>query len=138
MAIKNKKLKVFYGFAKLTPKIVRKKELVIFFENDNNNISKNEKFVNQKIKVIYTRFQTKKEKSVAIDSNRMFTKYGYFIDDKRWKGNIERVLEDNYVADKNHLTAKEREKIRNLLRTNYFEFYNIDKKTPIQTALIFN
>ena len=35
-------MKVYYGFSKLTPKVMRKPELAIYFENSSHNPSKNE------------------------------------------------------------------------------------------------
>lgn len=131
-----KKLRVFYGFAKLTKKIVRKKELAIYFENcitETNN-----RFVNQKIHIVYERFQTIEEMTDFDIGNRCFTKYGYFIDDKRWQGNIDSILEDNLLAEENHVCLKERNIIREKLRNEYFSFYGIEKREIGQQKLIFN
>ncbi len=131
-----KNLRVFYGFAKLTPKIVRKQQLIVMYENENFNVFGNDKWVNQKIHIIYERKQTRGEKKDAIFSNRMFTKYGYFIEDENFKGNIERVLENNFLADQKNVDVKTRKIIRDLLRKSYFEVYNAAKY--VQSALIFS
>ncbi|MNR46930.1 hypothetical protein D3C85_1659650 [compost metagenome] len=70
--------------------------------------------------------------------NRCFTKYGYFIDDKRWNGNIEMILEDNFIAEENHVSKNERAVIREKLRKEYFSFYKVEKTLKGQQTLIFN
>ncbi len=130
-----KNLKVYYGYAKLTKKVVRKKELVVIFENANHNSMKNEAYVKRKVHIVYTRTQTKAEMSDCDIYNRMFTKYGYFIDEK-YGGDIERALEDNFVSDQNHVSKSKRIEIREVLRKAYFEVFGPQK--GYQIALIFN
>lgn len=120
-------LRVWYGYAKLTKKTIKKHQLVIFFENSNYNKEKNLKWINQKIHIIYTRFQNEGEASDAQHSNRMFTKYGYFIDEKPFFGNIEKVLNQNFLADLNNVSEEERTKIKDLLRKAYYNVYKIPK-----------
>ena len=91
---------------------MRKPQLAIWFENGNHNPVKNKEFVMRRMKVVYTRFQTEEEMTDAEHNIRMFVQYGYFIDEKPFNGNIELVLERNYLADKNHVSKKERELIR--------------------------
>lgn len=117
--ILSQNLKVWYGYARLTKKIVKKKQLVIFYENDNHNREKNEAWVRQKINVIYERFQTEKEKQDALSSNRTFTKYGYFIDNKPYSGNIDLVLEQNFKVESNNVSLEERTTIRDKLKLAY-------------------
>lgn len=133
---KDKKFRVFYGFAKLTKKIVRKKELAIYYENC--SVNSNDKFIKQKIHIVHERIQTLQEMTDFDIGNRSFTKYGYFIDDKRWNGNIERILEDNFIAEENHVSANERTIIREKLRKEYYSFYKVEKKIKGQQTLIFN
>lgn len=133
---KDKKLRVFYGFAKLTKKIVRKKELAIYYENCSGN--SNDKFIQQKIHIVHERRQSLQEMSDFDIGNRSFTKYGYFIEDKLWNGNIEIILEDNFIAEENHVSVCERAVIREKLRKEYFSFYKVDKKKKGQQTLIFN
>lgn len=119
------KLKVFYGFTRLTKKAVRKPELAIWFENDTNY---KDNFLNQKMLIVHTRKQTKKERSDALHQNRMFVKYGYFIDEKPWNSDIDRILEDNFQHDSNHVSEEERTEIKEKLRKAYYSFY---KRKPI-------
>lgn len=131
-----KQFRVFYGFAKLTKKIVRKKELAVYYEN--GSLNSNDKYVQQKIHIVYVRNQTLEEMTDFDIGNRSFTKYGYFIDDKRWNGDIEKILEDNYTAEENHVSVKERNMIREKLRNEYYSFYKVEKKLMGQQSLIFN
>ena len=131
-----RQFKVFYGFARLTKKIVRKKELAVYYENSSSN--SNDKFIQQKIHIVHVRMQTLKEMTDFDIGNRSFTKYGYFIDDKRWNGNIEMILEDNYTAEENHVSENERTVIRDKLRREYFSFYKVEKTLKGQQTLIFN
>ncbi len=130
------RLQVYYGFAKLTPKIMRKHELVIIYENDNHNPMKNLEWILRKTHLVYIRQQTEQEMTNATMSNRIFTKYSYLIDEKPWSSNIDLVLEHNFVADDKHVSQNERELIRVMLREKYFESY--DTKPCYQTALIFH
>jgi hypothetical protein len=133
-----KKLRTFYGFTKLTPKIVRKPELAIWFENSNHNKAQNDKFIAKRIDVVHTRYQTRKECSDAVLSNRIFTKYGYLINEKPYFGQIDLVLERNFMDDSNNVKLDERRIIRDLLRIRYFEFYEVSRKSIGQQVLIFN
>lgn len=132
---KPKNLKVYYGWIKLTKKIIRKPELAIFFEN--GKAYSNEQFINRRIKVIYERMQTPEEMEGCINNNRMFTKYGYFINEKPYFGNLDRVLHENFLADANHLSKKKREELRLLLKNSYYSFYNL-KPTNYQTSIKFS
>lgn len=131
-----KQFRVFYGFARLTKKIVRKKELAVYYENGSCN--SNDKFIQQKIHIVHVRMQTLQEMTDFDIGNRSFTKYGYFIDDKRWNGNIEMILEDNFIAEENHVSANERTLIREKLRKEYYSFYKVEKSLKGQQTLIFN
>ena len=115
-------MKVYYGFSKLTKKIVRKPELAIFFDNSNSGGDR-EAWVSKRIKIVYTRFQTKEEEKDGEGANRMFTKWGYFIDEKPFFGDIDKVLDYNFVADENNVSLEERTKIKQKLREEYFRFY---------------
>jgi len=126
------KLRVWYGFAKLTKKAVRKHELAIYFENAES--FKNETWIEQKIHVIHVRYQTESE-AADRKANRMFTKYGYFIDEKPFNGDIERALDQNYKADSNHVSEDERQDIRQKLRKAYFTVYEVKPKTVSQLEL---
>jgi hypothetical protein len=115
---------VYYGFARLTKKAVRKRSIAIYYSNTKlYNNERQQKFIKQKIHIVYERFQTEEEATDAPFSNRSWTKWEYFVDDKRWRGNLNAILDDNFTAEENHITVEEREKIRNTLLKNFEPFY---------------
>jgi hypothetical protein len=122
-----KNLKVFYGFSKQN-NTIKKRELAIYFENDNNNSEKNLRYINQRLHLVYTRKQTKGEAIDSSQSYRMFTKYGYFLDEKRWNSDIDAVLRDNFIADENNVSEKERLEIKSKLLNWYLENYSKNPK----------
>lgn len=118
-----KLLKVYYGYQKLN-KIRKKRALCIYFENDNNNPEKNLKTIDREIYLVYTRFQTKDEAKDAKESNRMFYCASMFIDNKTFKGDIDKVLEHNHQADQNHVSIEERDLIKEKLKDYFLTHYN--------------
>lgn len=118
-----KALKVYYGIGKIN-KIQKKLEIAIYFENGNNNSEKNIRMLERWMNIVFVRNQTDSEMEDAPFSNRMFTKYSYFVDEKPWNGNIEKVLLQNFNADSNHVIPKIRDEIRNKLRNAFYSFYN--------------
>lgn len=117
---------VFYGYSKLTEKAIKKRELAIYFENCDS--WKNEEWVKRRMEIVYKRRQTIEEMQDAEDKNRMFTKYAYYIDEKPFYSDIEKVLQLNFESDQKHVCEPEREKMRELLRESYYRFYNISRK----------
>jgi hypothetical protein len=114
-------LRVFYGFKKLTKKIVKKPSVIILYENGCSRL--NDRYVHRAMKVVYERLQTDKEIENVQHCNRLFSKYEYFINEKIWKGNIEAILHHNFLADKNNVPKDEREHIKELLKKEVFDFY---------------
>ena len=134
-------MKVYYGFTKLTKKVVRKPEIAIYFENANFNPLQNQQWIERRIKIIYVREQTKEELPPPHPDifdekackeyngpNRMFTKYGYQVEEKPYFGNLDKVLTDNFNADAEHVSEQERKLIREKLRKEYYKFYNLTPK----------
>lgn len=117
-----KVLKVYYGIGKLN-KVQKKAEIAVFYENGNNNPEKNLRMLERWIKIVYVRNQTDEEMEDAAFQDRMFIKYNYFIDEKPWNGNLEKALLHNFNAERNHVSQKTREEIRNKLRDNFYSFY---------------
>lgn len=103
---------------------MKKPELAIIFENGINNPERNLRAVNKWMHIVYERRQTPDEMKDAELNNRMFTKYSYFIDEKPFFGNIKKVLEINFEADKNHVSKAERLRIKDALLPVYYSFYN--------------
>ena len=101
-------LKVHYGFTKITAKAATKRELIILYENT-NNFEYNEKYLNRQ-HIVYSRNQTQDEIDDAYWSTRSFTKYSYFIDDNKWKGEIHKILYQNFKAHNENTISEFREK----------------------------
>ena len=117
MAVK-KKLRVFYGWVKLGK--VRKKEgISIIFENDRQNEIRTFQFVNKMQETVYTRLQTEEEMLDAKGKNRMYTEYSVLMEDKGVQGSLKTALEINSIADKNHVSKRERNKISEKLKAAY-------------------
>lgn len=129
------RLKVWYGFAKLTKKIVRKPSVVIFYENGKS--TKNDKFVKQKMHIVYERFQTDEESKDAEHKSRLFQRAEYFINEKPWNGNVEGIIHDNFVAESNNVSEKERLHIAELLRTSARRVYGEKLKQTYQSSFNF-
>ena len=81
--------------------------------------------------VVAERVQTEKEMQDASFCNRAFTVYYIFLDDKAVKGSLERALEINSQADKNHVPSTLRKEIEERLRKRYLEVHP-DYKEPIR------
>jgi hypothetical protein len=128
---------VYYGFSKLTEKAVRKVELVVYFENTSHNPVKSETWVKLRAHIVYTRKQTSEEQKDADGAIKSFTKYSYFIDEKPWYGDIDRVLEQNFKADENHIGLEERTLIRAKLKEAYFRIFNRKEVKSSQLKLHF-
>lgn len=129
------KLRVFYAFAKITPKIVRKPCIVILYENGWS--TRNDFSINKRFKVIHTRFQTEKEIEDGQYINRMYTEFRYFINEAPWNGDIDAILHDNFEADKNNVSEIERQIIRQKLISEVQGFYGNKLKNQIQLRIQF-
>lgn len=131
-----KLLRVFYGWAKIN-KIRKKEAISVIFEND-GGFEKNEKKVKLYQNTVYTRFQTKKEMEDAEMSNRTFSEYSIFIDDKQIKGSLKKALEVNFLADKKNVAKEVREEIRRLLEKDFLlNHRNYKEPRSFQTSLFF-
>ena len=119
-------LRVFYGWTRINK--VRKSEAIsVIFENSKQNEDRTMRFINKMQDTVYIRKQTKAEAQDAVGINRMFTEYSIRLDDKRMGGELDKVLETNFEADKNHVSLKERTIIREELRKAY-RLISITKK----------
>lgn len=114
-----KKFRVFYGFTKLN-KVMTKRELAIFFENADNNPDKALEYVKRNMDIAYTRIQAPAETEQSVHF-KMFTKYSYLIDSKKWSGDIDKILSDNFEADANHVVEDERLNIKSALLEHYLK-----------------
>ena len=129
-------LRFFYGWAKIN-KIRKKEAISVIFEND-GGFEKNDKKVKLYQNTVYTRFQTEDELKDAEQSNRTFTEYSIYLDDKQIKGSLKRALEVNFLADKNNVSEEVRKKIRSLLEKDFLLNHRGYKEPNIfQTSLDF-
>lgn len=115
--LSKKPLRCFYGFSKLTKKIVRKRSIVCFFENDYS--FKNEEWINRRIHVAFVREQNYKEKQDAAYLNRIFTKYEKFIDEKPYKGKFEWALQDFMKDESKNVSEEMKLEISEALKKKY-------------------
>lgn len=133
--VQNKNLRVFYGWSKVN-KIRKKEAISVIFENDRMNEEKTLRAVGKFQETVYIRKQTDNEKSDAEHSNRMFTEYSVFMDDKRINGSLEAALQANKNADRNNVSRKVLDEIENKLR-DAFMMSHRDYKEPIRQLELF-
>lgn len=114
----SKRLRVFYGWAKVN-KIRKRESISVIFENDLQPEERVERFVSRMQVTCFVREQTDGEKQDASFSNRMFTEYSVFLDDKQVKGSVEVALRLNNQADRRNVSAKVRNEIEQALRKGY-------------------
>ncbi|GIM53735.1 hypothetical protein [Capnocytophaga cynodegmi] len=121
------KLRVWYGLTKLTKKIVKKPSIRVVFEN--GWYWKNEDIVKRQMQVLHTRYQSENEMKDAENSRTYLTMYElYIFHDKRFKGDPERAILQNYADDVGNVSDEERELIANKFRDEIYTFYNISKE----------
>lgn len=115
------RLKVYYGWRKLSKSIKRDSLTVIFINGitgprigkDNND------GVTRYINIAYSRYQTDKEIKDAESATRIYTVYEIFMDDRKIQNSLELALQANYDADSKNVSIEEREIIKNKLREAY-------------------
>ena len=145
-------LRVWYGWAKLN-KIRKREAISVIFENGKQSSERTDGFIRKMQNTVYVRTQTDEEAKDAKDSNRMFTEYTIFMDDKVFRNSLDFALWVNSEADANNVSAKERAVIEEKLRTAYMEShilykepdpnfakiqirkYSVKKKEPVQLEL---
>lgn len=133
--VQNKKLRVFYGWAKINK--VRKKEAIsVIFENDRTIEEKILRAIAKYQDTVYVRPQTDDEKLDAKSSNRMFTEYSVFMDDKRIKGSLENALLVNRNADQKNVSANILNEISEKLRSAFLLAHQ-DYKEPLRQLELF-
>lgn len=67
----------------------------------------------------FERYQTEEEEMDARQQNRIFTEYCLFLDEKPIKGSLEKCLQINNEADKNHVSKAMRNRIEEALRKSF-------------------
>lgn len=68
---------------------------------------------------VFERYQTEEEEMDARQQNRIFTEYCLFLDEKPIKGSLEKCLQINNEADRNHVSKAMRNRIEEALRKSF-------------------
>ena len=111
------KLKVYYGWAKIG-NVRKKRALSVVFENEMQGCrsDRGQRCLKTIQDTVIERYQTNEEMADGKSQNRIFTEYSLFLDEKPINGSLERCLQINSDADKNHVSKAVREKIVEALR----------------------
>lgn len=114
-------MKVYYGWARMNNAQKRESLAVIFLNSDMPpRLNKDGKDgVTRYLDVCYVRNQTPKEEEDAKFSNRVYSVYNIFMDDKAIRGSLNKALKINSEADKNNVSKAERERISEALKSYY-------------------
>lgn len=109
------KLRVYYGWARLN-KIRKREAISVVFENSLQNGEHATRFLKRIQDTVYVRFQTDEEATSAKGINRMYTEYSIFLDHKNIRGSLKVALQENHIADSNHVPENVRNDIRDKLK----------------------
>lgn len=111
------KLKVYYGWARIG-NVRKKRSLSVMFENDVQGCrsERGQRCLRTLQDTVFERYQTEEEEMDGRQQNRIFTEYCLFLDEKPIKGSLEKCLQINNEADKNHVSKAVRDKIEEALR----------------------
>lgn len=132
------KLKVYYGWAK-TGNVRKKRALSVVFENEMQGCrsDRGQRCLKTIQDTVFERYQTNEEMADGKSQNRIFTEYSLFLDEKPINGSLERCLQINSDADKNHVSKAVREKIVEALRKAFMLAYPSYKEPSSQLELKF-
>lgn len=110
-------LKVYYGWAKIG-NVRKKRSLSVMFENEVQGCrsDRGQRCLKTIQDTVFERYQTEEEEMDARQQNRIFTEYCLFLDEKPIKGSLEKCLQINNEADKNHVSKAMRNRIEEALR----------------------
>lgn len=114
------KLKVYYGWAKIG-NVRKKRSLSVMFENEVQGCrsDRGQRCLKTIQETVFERYQTEEEEMDARQQNRIFTEYCLFLDEKPIKGSLEKCLQINNEADKNHVSKAMRNRIEEALRKSF-------------------
>lgn len=115
-------LKVYYGWAVLN-KIRKKPALSVIFENEFSFSDRKEITIKRLQTTCYVRTQTVAEAEDGKNQNRILTEYSTLLFDKDFKGDIEKLLENNYQADVNNVDEDKLHEIREALKKGFKNAY---------------
>jgi len=110
-------LRVWYGLRRTTAKVKRQAVLIVY-ENCNYNHNGNLKRVERWMNILFTRLQTESEKQDVGLSNRMFSAYEYYFDDKKYKKDPEKLIEAVLKGEPKEYTSQEIQKLKEILTKN--------------------
>ncbi len=132
------KLKVYYGWAK-TGNVRKKRALSVVFENEMQGCrsDRGQRCLKTIQDTVIERYQTNEEMADGKSQNRIFTEYSLFLDEKPINGSLERCLQINSDADKNHVSKAVREKIVEALRIAFMLAHPGYKEPSSQLELKF-
>ncbi len=114
------KLKVYYGWAKIG-NVRKKRSLSVMFENEVQGCrsDRGQRCLKTIQETVFERYQTEEEEMDARQQNRIFTEYCLFLDEKPIKGSLEKCLQINNEADRNHVSKAMRNRIEEALRKSF-------------------
>lgn len=116
------KLKVYYGWAKLG-NVRKKRSLSVMFENEVKDCrsERGQRCLRTIQDTVFERYQTEEEEKAAKYCSRIFTEYSLFFDEKPINGSLNKILQMNSEADKNHVSKAMRDKIAKALRKAFMQ-----------------
>ena len=114
------RLKVYYGWARIG-NVRKKRSLSVMFENEVQSCrsERGQRCLKTIQDTVFERYQTEEEEMDARQQNRIFTEYCLFLDEKPIKGSLEKCLQINNEADRNHVSKAMRNRIEEALRKSF-------------------
>ena len=124
------KLKVYYGWSRIG-NVRKKRSLSVMFENDAQGCrsERGQRCLKTIQDTVFERFQDEEEEKQGKFQNRIFTEYSLFLDEKPINGSLEKILQINSEADRNHVSQAIRDRISEVLR-KAFMLENPSYKEP--------
>lgn len=135
--VKKHNLRVFYGWVKVG-KIRKREAISVIFENDRMPEEKQMRSISKYQNTVFVRNQTDDEKLDAEHSNRVFTEYSIFLDDKAINGSLQKALKANNDADRNNVPTTVRKKIEDALRLAFMASHPRYKEPQFQQLSLFD
>lgn len=116
------KLKVYYGWARIG-NVRKKRALSVMFENDMQGCrsERGQRCLRTIQDTVIERYQTDEEEKEGKQQNRIFTEYSLFLDENPINGSLNKILQMNSDADKNHVSKAMRDKIAEALRKAFMK-----------------
>lgn len=116
------KLKVYYGWAKIGA-IRKKRAISVIYENEWHGCrcDRGQRILMSSQETVIERYQDEEEEKAAKDCTRIFTEYSLFFDEKPINGSLNKILQMNSEADKNHVSKAMRDKIAEALRKAFMK-----------------